>query len=290
MGFVRAAGTDFGYDRAGRGPTIVLIHGDLADRRLWDEQFAALAVDHDVIRYDRRGWGATASGTGEFSHRDDLLALLDALGVERAVLAGNSMGGGHAVAAALKAPERVTGLVLVSAGLPGHRWPQSFLEQARARMLGTVPEERMSRYRAGEGAQVDELEDDLDAYVKAHLRWMVAGPDRTEFDLPAAAWDRAVEMFRDHVRRSWTGPSAAERAPDPAPEPHLDRIDAPTLVVNGLADVPEVQAVSDLLSSRIPGAERVDLSHTGHAAPLERPLELTARLRQFLDARVPRQA
>ncbi|GAB3221239.1 alpha/beta hydrolase [Glycomyces halotolerans] len=278
-------GIEIGYDEAGDGPAVILIHGALADRRMWDDQFEDLAADHRVIRYDGRGHGESGSGEGAYSHHRDLLALMEALEVDQAVLVGNSMGGGHALDAALAAPGRVSGLVLVSSGIVGHEWPSSFVQQARERVHSTVPPERLAEYRKGNGTTVPELERDLDAFAEAHIRWMVAGPARTEHDLPASAWERAVSMFRDQLRRTWTEPPRHERVPEMPAERLLGRIRVPALVVNGLEDVPEIQAVSDLLSGKdtgIPDARRVDLPDTGHAAPLERPAEFTALLREFL--------
>ncbi|WP_100444070.1 alpha/beta fold hydrolase [Glycomyces xiaoerkulensis] len=272
------------YEETGDGPAVVFVHGGLADRRMWDDQFAALA-DHRTVRYDARGHGESDTGEGPFSGHRDLLALMDALSVERAVLVGNSIGGGHAVEAALAAPDRVAGMVLVSAGLVGYEWPPTFVQEAQSRVHGTVPAERMAVYRQGDGADVPELDHDLDVFAGAHIRWMIAGPARTEDDLPAGVWERAVAMFRARLRRMWTEDSPQETAPDVPAQERLREVEAPTLVVNGLEDVPEIQAVSDLLSREdtgIPGARRVDLPDTGHCAPLERPEEFTGLLRSFL--------
>lgn len=275
-------GVPIGYDEAGTGPAVVLVHGGLLDRRSWDHQFADLAADHRVVRYDHRGYGGSGDGIGEFAYHDDLLALMDELGIERATLVGNSMGGGHAVQAALVAPDRVERLVLVASGLDGHEWPQSFVDQAVARVRSTVPEARRERYRAGEGAALPELETDLDAFVRAHLRWMIAGPERTEHDLPEAVWAAAETMFRAYMRRQWTGPRATEKDPAFAAGPRLGEIRVPALVVNGLADVPEIQAIADLIAEGVPNARRIDMPDTGHAPQLERPAEFTAALRAFL--------
>ncbi|MCC3764705.1 alpha/beta hydrolase [Glycomyces sp. TRM65418] len=278
-------GVRISYEAAGDGPAVMLIHGGLLDKRAWDHQFADLATGHRVVRHDWRGYGESESGTGEFAHHEDLLALMDELRIERATLVGNSMGGGHAVETALAAPDRVERLVLVSSGLVGHVWPTTFIDQAVARVHSTVPAERLERYRVGAGAEVAELETDLDVFVEAHLRWMIAGPDRTERDLPAEVWTRAVAMFRGYLRRAWTEPAPVERQPESPADERLREIEVPALVVNGLADVPEIQAVSDLLTDPehgIPGAQRFDMPDTGHAPHLERPAEFTTALRGFL--------
>ena len=102
-------------DTGGAGPVVVLSHGYLMDQSMFDAQVAALAPGYRVITWDERGHGSTRA-TGPFTYWDsaqDLLGLLDHLGAGRAVLAGMSQGGYLSLRAALTAPERVRGLVLI---------------------------------------------------------------------------------------------------------------------------------------------------------------------------------
>ncbi|MBO0880183.1 MAG: alpha/beta fold hydrolase, partial [Mycobacterium sp.] len=73
MALIRIGGVDFGYDEAGNRPAVVLVHGGLADRRMWDHQFRALAARYRVIRYDWRGYGESGDAAGEVAHYEDLL-------------------------------------------------------------------------------------------------------------------------------------------------------------------------------------------------------------------------
>lgn len=268
-----------GYDEAGSGPAVVLVHAALADRRMWEHQFRALAETHRVIRYDWRGYGESGDAAGEFAHHEDLLGLLDALGVARAALVGCSMGSAYSVDAALAAPERVTALALVCAGLSGHEWPPAMLERARAQVHAAVPADRLSRYNSRAGGAVDPA--DVAAMAEAQVRFMVVGPDRSPDDLDPAVWALSLEMCRGVFEREWSGPHSTERPLTPLAVGRLAEIDVPTLVVAGLADVPEVLEVSTLLTEGITGARRVDLP-TGHLPSLERPAEVTAVLREFL--------
>jgi 3-oxoadipate enol-lactonase len=102
-------------DSGGAGPVVVLSHGFLMNQSMFDAQVAALAPEYRVITWDERGHGGTAA-PGPFSYWDsarDALALLDHLGIERAVLGGMSQGGFLSLRAALLAPERVSGLILI---------------------------------------------------------------------------------------------------------------------------------------------------------------------------------
>src|SRR5580704_5824578 len=102
-------------DSGGDGPAVVLSHGYLMDSAMFEPQVSALAPEYRVITWDERGFGETRA-TGPFSYWDsagDVLALLDHLGIEQAVLGGMSQGGFLSLRAALLAPDRVRALVLI---------------------------------------------------------------------------------------------------------------------------------------------------------------------------------
>ncbi|MDP9863877.1 MULTISPECIES: alpha/beta fold hydrolase [Streptosporangium] len=280
MAVIRIGGTEFGYDEAGSGPAVVLVHAGCADRRMWDHQFRALSEHYRVIRYDWRGYGESGDATGEFAYHEDLLALLDASGVDRATLVGSSDGGRTALDAVLTAPERITALVLVAPGLSGHEWPPSMLARYRERVHDVIGIDRLRSYRAGEVETIDVAE--LEAYSAAETEFLVAGPGRTRDDLEPQVWELALKMDRLLNERSWTGPHGSVRGLRPPAKERLAEVEAPTLVVTGLADVPEILEVSDLLAREIRKVRRVDLPQTGHLPPLERPEEFTAILTDFL--------
>lgn len=107
-------------------PVLVLLHGSNADLHTWQPWADRLAGEFRIVRFDQRGHGLTGPApdgdyaTGAFVA--DVEAVADALGLERFVLAGNSMGGGIAAAYAMQHPERLAGLVLVdAAGAPVRR-------------------------------------------------------------------------------------------------------------------------------------------------------------------------
>jgi len=105
----------------GTGPTVVLLHAGVTDRRSWDGVAAALAGDDlDLVAPDDRGHGDSPHGPSKrYSPLDDLLALLDGLGVERAVLVGASVGGAVVLDAAVRHQDRVAGLVLLAPAVTG---------------------------------------------------------------------------------------------------------------------------------------------------------------------------
>jgi 3-oxoadipate enol-lactonase len=117
MNTVAVNGINLAYTRRGKGTPLVLIHGYPLDHTSWNEVASLLENEFDVITPDLRGFGQ--STTVETSYTiadmaDDLVGLLDHLGIEKIALAGHSMGGYVALAFAKKYPQRVSGLGLVS--------------------------------------------------------------------------------------------------------------------------------------------------------------------------------
>jgi 3-oxoadipate enol-lactonase len=108
-------GADLYYEVTGTGPWLVFAHGGEGTRLHWWAQVAALQRRFRCVTYDARGFGQSAVGTvpeTDNIHRDDLLALLDHLAIERAHLVGQSMGGLAVSGVAISAPARVDRLVM----------------------------------------------------------------------------------------------------------------------------------------------------------------------------------
>ena len=108
---------DLSYERQGKGPPLVLIHGFPLDLSIWDKVVPLLENDFDLIAPDLRGFGESSTMDGPCTMLDfanDIAGLLDFLEVEKAAFAGHSMGGYVALAFAKEYPERVSGLALIS--------------------------------------------------------------------------------------------------------------------------------------------------------------------------------
>jgi pimeloyl-ACP methyl ester carboxylesterase len=119
--FARNGPVVLAYDVRGRGSPLVMIQGMGVGRWGWEPVAARLARRFQVITIDNRGIGASDTPPGHYSTRmmaDDVLAVLDAAGIQRASLIGTSLGGMIAQELALAHPERVDKLVLV-ATIPG---------------------------------------------------------------------------------------------------------------------------------------------------------------------------
>ena len=152
-GFADLNGARFYYEVAGAGHPLVLLHAGICDSRMWDGQVAAFAQHYQVVRYDLRGFGQTASVDGSFAHHHDLLALLNHLGIEKTYLLGCSMGGSAALDFALEQPERVAALILVGSspsGYKANRPPPSQLDAVDAALNAGILSARLNlKYRFG---------------------------------------------------------------------------------------------------------------------------------------------
>lgn len=123
---------DEGPDQeGGAGEPILLLHGSNADLHTWQPWVESLKASRRIIRFDQIGHGLTGPDPKhDYSRANftaDIAEVLDALGISRAIIAGNSMGGKHALAFAVVYPERVSGLILVDgsgAPLPKEEEPE----------------------------------------------------------------------------------------------------------------------------------------------------------------------
>jgi 3-oxoadipate enol-lactonase len=111
-------------DSGGDGPPLVLLHPGVGDSRIWEPVLPALTASYRVIRYDARGFGRSPAPAVKFSLLADLISVLGYYGLDRAVFAGCSQGGGSALGLAVERPARVSALVLLCPGIPGFPWPE----------------------------------------------------------------------------------------------------------------------------------------------------------------------
>lgn len=258
-GFVEVDGTPLYYEQAGHGSDVVLVHGSMLDRRMWDDQFVSLAEHYRVLRYDLRCYGRSPCGDAEFAHRDDLAELLERLGVEHAFVVALSMGTAVAVDFALTYPERALALVLVPGGLSGYRMPNEY-------MSGRQPFHDAARARQ---------------FGRAMKLFLDFEPMRTAASVPALR-KRLEEMVGEH-----TWPLHQEGVPRPRPltppaAGRLNEIAVPTLVVTGALDMPAIRQQGEFIHAGIRGSESVVVAGAGHMVNMERPQEFDRAVRHFL--------
>ena len=253
----------------GVGPPIVLLHAGIADHRAWDAMVPLLvAAGYRVVRYDARGFGASITADVEFSHSDDLRAVLDALGIERAVLVGNSRGGMLAFDTAVETPDRVVAVVGVGAGLAGFDG-------------GSTPEEDAIE---AEYERVDAA-GDAAALTAFEVGVWADGPGQPAGRAAPAVRDLVYEMNLplnepDHV------PGRAIPLEPPARD-RLAELTCPVLVVAGGLDFSGVAATARHLATVAPDARALVWPDVAHMIGMEVPDRLAATIVEFL-APLPR--
>ena len=239
------------YDVAGDGPGLLLVHAGVCDRRMWDGAFEELARDHRVLRVDLRGFGDTPEADQPHTLGDDLRDAMDAAGLDRAIVVGNSFGGRASLELAVLHPERVSALLLLAAGVPDRE-----------------PSERLRTY----GAEEDRLFEagDIEAVVALNVDMWVRGPYG---DRVAVMQRRALELASDdYVDPVKLDPPLLER---------VRQIACPALIVDGDLDVPDFTEIADMLAERIPGSTRRTVQGAGHLISLDRPDEFLALVREL---------
>jgi len=255
--------SDLYWEEAGEGSPVVLVHEAVGDSRMWDPQWETFPRSHRTVRFDQRGYGRSPLEPGTISHARDLLDLMDVVGLERASLVGGSLGGRVALEVAVSQPDRIEKLVLLNSGLPGHDWSQEV-------QAGWAEEE----------AALDR--GDLDAAVEVNLRMWFDGPRRSAGEVDPVLRARVGEMQRrafevqvpvgDDVSEELLVPDLADRLGD---------VQAPTLVVIGDEDAPDIRAIADRLVREIPDARRASMPGA-HVANLEHPDEFDGIVLEFL--------
>ena len=252
-----AVEVDATVDGPADAPVVVLSNSLGATRAMWDPQVPALAERYRVVTYDTRGHGASPAPAGPYTLDDlvdDVLALLDRLGVARAHVAGLSLGGMTALRLAAREPARVHRLAVLCSS--ARTEPQGFLERAAAaRSAGTA------------------------SFAPAVVgRWLTPGHAAAHPDLVA----RLEAMIAGADDEGYA--ACAEVVGGVDLRADLGRITAPTLVVSGAEDPALPPGHQRLIADGIAGAELLTLSPAAHLANLEQPLQVTGALLGHLDA------
>ncbi len=276
--FVEVDGVRLHYQEAGEGePVMILLHGFGASTFSWRSVIQPLSSLGRVIAYDRPAFGLTERpmpgewrGQNPYSPEaqvEQLIALMDALGVERAVLVGNSAGGTVALNAALAYPKRVQALVLVDAAVyEGGRsqgWLRPLMKLPQVNHLGPL----LVRSLAGEqGTQFIQTAWHDPSRIEPQVY------EGYRLPLHAENWDRAL----------WELTKASH--PTGLPE-RLDEVRAqgiPTLVLTGDDDriVPTENSLR--LADALTGSKLVVLKNCGHLPQEECPQAFLEAVRQFV--------
>ncbi|NES15665.1 MULTISPECIES: alpha/beta fold hydrolase [Micromonospora] len=261
---IEVNGTQLAYDEAGSGSPVVLLHAGIADRRMWRGQLPALAARHRVIAPDLRGYGDSELPPAPFAHHDDVIGLLDALGIAQAALVGCSFGGRVAVDTALAYPERVSALALLGAPVSGHEWTEE-TERLWNELVGDVDPE------------------DFAATAQGEVRFWVVGPTREPADVDPELIRFAVELDRRALAAEQALSAVEVGELDPPAVDRLGELRMPVLAGTGADDVADLRRLADRIAAEAPRGVRLpDVPDAAHLLPLERPEPVNAALLDFL--------
>lgn len=274
---IRIHGHDVGYRMAGNGPTVLLIHGMAGSSRTWRDVMPRLAEHFTVVAPDLLGHGESAKPVGDYSlgaHASGLRDLLSALGIQKATLVGQSLGGGVAMQLAYQHPGVAERLVLVSSGglgrdvsrllrlftLPGIEYVMPALFPAAVRERGDVVVDRLTRW----GIRAPHLAEMWRAYAS-----LSEAENRRAF----------VKTLRAVVEPGGQAVSAKDRL-------YLTSA-LPTMIVWGDRDpIIPVRHAHDA-HELMPGSRLEIFEDAGHFPHVEFPSRFTAVLEDFLATTEP---
>ena len=263
MEVVQTNGLEIAYERVGQGPPLVFVHGAAVDSRMWRPQLAALADEFTVVAWDEPGAGRSSDVPSDFAlvdYADCLAALIDAVDLGPAHVAGLSWGGTVALELYRHHPERVATLLLVDtyAG-----WKGSLPElEVRARLEGV-------RQMLAAG---DHLFDPT-------LPGLFAGepPAESVALLDAMAADVRPESMK----------TALHLMAETDQRDLLPRIQVPTLLIWGELDARSPLSVARQFQDAVPDAKLVVIPGAGHVSNLEQPELFNDAVREFCSAHPP---
>ncbi|MBI5303403.1 MAG: alpha/beta hydrolase [Chloroflexi bacterium] len=249
MPFVTVHDDNLFYAQSGaQGVPVLFVHGAGSNHLIWGNQLRAVGLSARACALDLPGHGrSTGAGRNTVAaYRDVILGVLDALGIERVVMVGHSMGGAITQTLALSHPDRVAGIALVGTG-------------ARLRVLPAI---------------LDGILNDFDhtaRFVTANCFGATPDPvllERSETEFRACP---ATVTHGDYT--ACNGFDVLAR---------IAEIRAPTLAICGTEDKMTPPEYSDYFVAKIPGARRVLVERAGHSVMIEQPDAVSRALVEFV--------
>jgi len=248
------------FEESGAGVPIVLGHSFLCDGDMWRGQILGLSEKYRLINVDFRGHGRSAKAPGPFTLYDavdDVVGVLDELGIEQAVWCGLSIGGMVAMRAALTVPERVKKLIILDSDAGSERAMKAMRYRLMAtgvRMLGFGPFlYEVCRLMFGHTTRTTRpelVEEWREKFAAVDIPSMLAGLDAL--------------VKRDSIL------------------PKLPEISVPALVVVGNEDASLPVPLSRRIADALPDAEFVEIDGAGHLSALEQPERVNETIDRFL--------
>jgi pimeloyl-ACP methyl ester carboxylesterase len=259
-------------------PAIVLLHGSNADLHTWEPWTAALKDKYRVIRFDQVGHGLTGPDPKDDYSRDnyveDIVQVADKLGLEQFILGGNSMGGKHALAFAVKHPERLTGLVLVD----GSGGPM--LDQPKDAKKGAKKEGGNIGFKIARMPGINLLAEQITP------RSLIAQSLEQSVSVKSVVTDAAIDRYWELLRYPGNRRATLTRFSlpyDPLTEAEIAGVKTPTLILWGEEDRLIPVEAGRWLDKVMPASTLVVYPKIGHLPQEEAPAATLGDLVPWLD-------
>jgi len=251
-------GQKIAYDDSGDGsPALIFSHGFLMDRTMFESQVEYFSNDYRCIAWDERGFGDTPAN-GSFSYwdsADDVVALMDHLDLEQAVLLGMSQGGFLSLRAALRHPDRVKAIVLIDSGT--HVDPPEVLAGYQQMMTHWMSDEPLGEV----GETVARIIIDQPELMK---KWIAIWESRDRYSLK---YPSETLLTRDHI------------------DDRTSEIGCPVLMVHGEEDQAIPIESAEVLSERLPDCRGlIRVPGAAHAANMTHPQLVNPAIKNFLQS------
>lgn len=253
---------DIGYIDEGlvNAPIIIFIHGFPLNKTMWNKQIKEFKENYRVIAYDIRGYGNSEADYDDFSIElfvNDLLSLMDALKIDKAILCGFSMGGYIALKAIENYPERFIALVLCDTNCADDK-----------------PEAKQKRMESIESI----MEKGLEQYAEESLKKLFAPLSLSkQIDEIAIVREMITETSKQSIFK--TLHALAERAETCT---KLHKIKVPVLIMVGKEDKITPPEVALSMHEKIKGSAIRIIDHAGHLSNMENPGQFNEELNRFL--------
>jgi len=258
VGTVKLWYEECGSPTADASRNIVLLHDGLIHSVTWDDEWPALCSRYHAVRYDRRGYGRSDVSPAAYVPEDDLLAMMQHAKMDRAIVVGNSSGAGLAIDFALAHPEMVAGLILIGPVVHGMT-SSRFANERGARNNAPLDKGKNDYKAAAENWSKDQ--------------YLIAGNNDAA---RKKIYDALVES-----PRNLTACCGLEIRPSPPTSTRLSQIQAPTLLLVGSADLPDVHTYAGAIEVSLPVVLREVWKDDGHFIQLEKPDDLVKRIDRF---------
>lgn len=262
MPYIELENKKIHFESRGRGNKLLVLHDGLLDSSAWQAQVDFLSHTHEVITYDRRGYGESDSPTTPYSNLEDLEYITNHLGIDKATIISGSMGGGLAIDFTIKHAERVSGLVLIGAVISGLPYSHHMSNRNQKNYKPLIDDK------------------DVEGCIRAwsNDKFLISKNNHK-------ARSAFLRIMLKNYKNIINNPALIKQN-EICPIDLLEKINAPTLILVGEDDIPDVHAQSGILENMIKTSKRIVIENCGHLAYLEQPNEVNRLIGDFMISQI----